>query len=231
MNLVYKITNRITDEVYIGKTCGSAEKRLKQHFKEAREALDGKRQSFPLFHRMIIKYGADNFYIEVLEDNIEDNSIDAREAYWIDFYDSFNNGYNSNYGNKKTNRNANVKANQKVIQYDLKGHFIKVWDSARIVGEEFEVSASNVRRNCNKKSSNCKGYIFRWYSENFPYNIEVGDIKRRSHSVPIGKYDKNTDEIIDIYSSMKEAAAETNINYQCIYNCCRGKQKTAGGYV
>lgn len=57
MGIIYKIENLITHKVYIGQTKYTLDKRWKQHIKESKEALDGIRQSFPLFHRMIIKYG------------------------------------------------------------------------------------------------------------------------------------------------------------------------------
>jgi len=34
----------------------------------------------------------------------------------------------------------------------------------------------------------------------------------------------------NIYISLKDAEIETGINRACISYCCKGKQKTAGGY-
>lgn len=44
------------------------------------------------------KYGVSNFYVELLEDNIEYENLDEREIYWIDKYNSYKNGYNSTPG-------------------------------------------------------------------------------------------------------------------------------------
>ena len=37
------------------------------------------------------KYGVSNFYVELLEDNIEYENLDEREIYWIDKYNSYKN--------------------------------------------------------------------------------------------------------------------------------------------
>lgn len=38
-------------------------------------------------------------------------------------------------------------------------------------------------------------------------------------------------EILHFYPSLSEAERETGVNYKCIGYCCKGKQKTAGGYI
>lgn len=51
--------------------------------------------------RAIHKYGKDNFIIEQIEQcNQED--LNDREKYWINFYDSYRNGYNSTLGGQDT---------------------------------------------------------------------------------------------------------------------------------
>jgi uncharacterized protein YerC len=44
------------------------------------------------------KYGVENFYYEVLQDQIPVEELDNREQYYIEKYDSFKNGYNSTTG-------------------------------------------------------------------------------------------------------------------------------------
>ena len=82
MGIIYKITNKVTNQVYIGQTSKTLSQRWEQHKKEAREALDGIRQSFPLFHRMIIKYGENNFTPEILEE-CQNSELDIKEKYCI----------------------------------------------------------------------------------------------------------------------------------------------------
>ena len=51
----------------------------------------------------------------------------------------------------------------------------------------------------------------------------------KSSGKPVQQYSlKGT--LINVYSSMEEAEKQTGVSFKSISNCCRGKQKTAGGY-
>ena len=49
-------------------------------------------------YNAINKYGAENFYVETLEENIPIEELDEKEIEYIAKYDSYNNGYNSTPG-------------------------------------------------------------------------------------------------------------------------------------
>ena len=49
-------------------------------------------------YNAINKYGKENFYYEILEQNIDEDLIDDLEIYYIELYDSYENGYNSTRG-------------------------------------------------------------------------------------------------------------------------------------
>ena len=88
---IYKITNKINQKIYIGKTETSIEKRFKQHCQDAFRERNEKR---PLYAAMR-KYGIENFKIECIE---ETDNPEEREVYWIKYYHSFHNGYNATLG-------------------------------------------------------------------------------------------------------------------------------------
>jgi group I intron endonuclease len=46
----------------------------------------------------------------------------------------------------------------------------------------------------------------------------------------VAQIDIDTNEIINIFPSQKEAERQTNIYHSNISKCCKGKSKTAGGY-
>lgn len=219
MGIIYKIENIVTHETYIGQTKFSLDKRWRQHIKEAKEAMDGKRQSFPYFHRMIIKYGEDNFKPIILEE-CENNLLDERETYWINYYNSFEKGLNSQKGGTKTG------IVQKVSEFSTKGEYIKTYNSASDASIERKISASNIRHCCNGDYKTCAGSIWQW-----------GDSQKLERELPqnygkervVFQFDKQNNFIKE-YSSIAAAARESQINYNSIYNVCRGTQKTAGGY-
>lgn len=100
MGFIYKVTNKINQKVYIGKTLESVEKRYKEHCQEAKN----KRTNHRPFHFALNKYGIENFEVETLEE-VDNSIIDAREQYWIQYYQSYilyGNGYNATLGGDGT---------------------------------------------------------------------------------------------------------------------------------
>lgn len=61
MGYIYKITNNINGKIYIGQTIGAIEKRFAEHKNAAK---NGCRYAL---HRVIRKYGIENFSIEEIE--------------------------------------------------------------------------------------------------------------------------------------------------------------------
>jgi group I intron endonuclease len=95
--VIYKITNMINKKVYIGQTTTSIENRWKHHLKDCKREKNNK------FYNAIKKYGSENFKIEVIENEIEEQRLlNERERYWIGFYDSYKNGYNSTLGGEES---------------------------------------------------------------------------------------------------------------------------------
>ena len=94
---IYKISNKINNKVYIGKTLSSLEKRFKEHIHDCERRKIEKR---PLY-RAMCKYGVENFYIELVEESPIDMLSD-RERYWIKYYNSYYNGYNATLGGDGT---------------------------------------------------------------------------------------------------------------------------------
>lgn len=85
--IIYKVTNKFNNKVYIGQTVQSIKNRWRGHCcKKGCTSL----------HNAIIKYGKDNFNIEPIESEVPVALLDERETYWIKFYKSYKKefGYN-----------------------------------------------------------------------------------------------------------------------------------------
>lgn len=95
---IYLITNLINNKKYVGQT--KQGNTFHRFLKEHTYVRDGDNT---LFHNAIQKYGIENFSAIVIEDNILDEDIDAREIFYIDFYHSFykyRQGYNMTKGGR-----------------------------------------------------------------------------------------------------------------------------------
>ena len=92
---IYKATSITTKKVYIGQSCQTLEKRMSQHLYKATSDYDPNNH----FHNAIRKYGFQDFVFQIIEDGITNNEIlDEREKYWINYYNSYYDGYNSTLG-------------------------------------------------------------------------------------------------------------------------------------
>jgi len=88
---IYKITNRIDGKIYIGQTVRRLERRWKEHCDKSSHCL--------ALHNAIAKYGAENFTVEQIDVACSVDELNAKEKYWIAFYNSVApNGYNLTSG-------------------------------------------------------------------------------------------------------------------------------------
>lgn len=96
MGYIYLITNNINEKRYVGKTVNPIHHRWNKHIEEAY----GGNKSNSLLHRAIIKYGASNFGINILEE-CADTELNEKEKNYIKKYDTYythNKGYNMTWG-------------------------------------------------------------------------------------------------------------------------------------
>ena len=91
---IYKITNKVNGKCYIGQSI-NIKKRLSQHKSQTYRNIHINK----ILYQAIKKYGIENFTFDIIE-KCETNSLDDREKYWIEYYDSYNNGYNGTKGGK-----------------------------------------------------------------------------------------------------------------------------------
>ncbi|MFA6711105.1 MAG: GIY-YIG nuclease family protein [Candidatus Caldatribacteriota bacterium] len=93
MGFIYRITNKINNKSYIGKTETNIETRFKEHIKESKRERSKNR---PLY-AAIKKYGIENFKIELIEEIVD--NLEEREMHYIQKYDTYGStGYNATIG-------------------------------------------------------------------------------------------------------------------------------------
>jgi len=125
---IYKITNIINDNQYVGKTERKPEDRWREHLYHAK--TDGPM----VISKAIRKHGEKNFKFEVIEE-CSTAEMNSKEIYWIDYYDTYHNGYNSSLGGDgaglgvKRERGAVHPSAKAVDCYDLEGKYLCTYDS------------------------------------------------------------------------------------------------------
>lgn len=94
--IIYKVTNNINNKIYIGQTKYKANQRLNKHYTEA-VYEQNHNIGIPYFHQALLKYGKENFSVEVIDTAETKDELNEKEQYWISFYNSMDRtvGYNS----------------------------------------------------------------------------------------------------------------------------------------
>ena len=93
--IIYKITNKENNKIYIGQTTQSLSKRFRQHYNVAcRKEKEGKHLTN--FQYALLKYGINSFIVEQIDTADDREDLDQKEISWIKFYNSINKnvGYN-----------------------------------------------------------------------------------------------------------------------------------------
>ena len=96
--IIYKVTNNLNQQTYVGQTTFSLEKRRAEHEKES---LSGNRKTVK-FHNALLKYGFNNFTWEVIKECNSQEELDYYEDFYIKEFQCLDRdkGYNLKSGGK-----------------------------------------------------------------------------------------------------------------------------------
>ena len=208
MAYIYKITNDINDKVYVGKTEFSITNRFQEHCQERKRERS---QHRPLYKAMN-KYGIEHFKIELIE---ETDNPEEREKFWIEMLNSYHIGYNATLGGDGT----------RSIDYEQVITVFNKTLNAAETARELNISVDSVYD------------ILNLYEIPRKTSAEVSADKL---SIKTDMYDLNHNYIRS-FKSMSEAAryiiqnnyskAQEKSVQQHISEVCRGKRKTAYGFI
>lgn len=211
---IYKITNLVTNESYIGLS-KHIEERFKQH-KRSINYLNKQEKLYQAFR----EYGLENFSFDIIEECPEEE-LEKQEQYWIKFYNSFNQGYNMTYGGDNP---PNNKA-KRIEQYDLNGNKISDFDSAYDIQCQLGYSYQSILGVCHKKYNQAYGYYWCFEGDK---DENIFPIYYWPHSKQVGQFTKDN-ILLNTYNSAAEAERATGV--KGIARACREyRTRTAGGY-
>ena len=111
--IIYKVTNNVNGMVYIGKTKRSLEARWKQHCRDVNSRI-----ACFKFQKAIKEFGAENFTMVQIDCASTKEEADAKEVYWIRFYNAIENGYNVSPGGKAGGHRKKVRAVEDGLVFD-----------------------------------------------------------------------------------------------------------------
>lgn len=205
--LIYKVTNMINGEIYIGSTTKTIEERKLDHLQRIDKNYGSK------FHNALKQYGKDNFIFEQIDTATSFNELALKERRYILEFDSKTNGYNldSGGGFKK-----------KVYQFDKSGVLLTTFQSLEEAAKSVNVSNNSISDACLGGRKTCANFCWSYLPE-----IEI---KKDNRVKKVTQYSIDG-ELINEFESIAKASLKTGVNKSSIQKCCNGARNLAGGYV
>ena len=168
---------KITNDINQKIYIGKTEFSIEKRFKEhCKDAFKPTEEKRPLYAAMR-KYGIEHFHVELIE---ETNQPEEREIYWIEQYHSFKNGYNATLGGD----------GKHYCDYDL---IYSLYESGKTINEIATI--------LNYDTKTCSLAL----TEKGITAQQKKQRKIECDSKIIIQLDKNTNEVINIFSSIAEA--------------------------
>lgn len=168
---IYKITNKINQHSYIGQAI-DIETRWNKEKKRAFDPLSNEYQKS--LSQAFRKYGLENFLFEILEE-CEVNDLDAKEQYYISFYNTYFNGYNETTGGQLGSNNQCQKISKEdlLIIYDL---LLNSSIQQKEIAKQFSVGEDVISNINNGKSRRLDGYEYplRKHNRRIAYCCDCG---------------------------------------------------------
>ena len=112
---------------------------------------------------------------------------------------------------------------RKISQYDLQGNFIRYFDSIKEASLN-GFNEGNIQDCCVGRLKSSKGFIWRYSEDSPPEKYKSKTIKSVLQFTLSGEFIKEWD-------SISIASKELKIGGNSIVTCCKGKYKSAGGYI
>lgn len=217
---IYTIQNLITGKYYVGESIRVYE-RWRDHLRDLRTNTHDNKHLQASYN----KYGKENFSFTLIEECIPEIRF-SREKYWIKEYNSFYHGYNMTEGGEdpkyykddngeiKEWRHKNAVLSEREVLDIIER--LKLGESICQIGKDYSVkyTAINDIRTHKTWRYLTEGIIFPKYN-----NKKAIDMYNRDGTL-IGTFD-----------SASDIEKEYHINKKHICKVCKGKKKTAGGYV
>lgn len=235
---IYKISNIITNKVYIGSAIN-----IKNRWYKHTTALNKNKHHSIKLQRSYNKHGKDNFIYEIIKE-CDKNQLLILEQYYIDLYDSYNNGYNSTpIAGNSSGRIVSAKTRKKIgkgqigrikseeakdnISKSLKG---KYTGSSSHKYNTCWIIKNNIEKVINKKE--LESYLKKgWNRGRISRPATKESIKKRITKISkkIKQLTKD-DVLIKEWPSLKACQDALGIKTNRISTVLHKKGKTAGGF-
>lgn len=208
--IVYIVTNKDTDEKYVGITTISLDSRKKDHLQKS------KCKNCNSFQKAIATYGVGAFKWTTDNTLYENDELAQKERELIENY--------KKQGIKLLNKDRGGGIQKTVYRYNVKdGSLLSKYTSLEEASNSVNSTKQQISRACINKTQYRNNY--------WSYRLQVPFQPKKDNRLKgVIQYFPSSGETINIFKSVAEASRVTSINKNSIAKCCRGERKLAGGY-
>ena len=256
-NCIYMYTNKINGKRYVGQAV-NFNRRHNTHISDSYNEKAKYDYNVP-FHRAIRKYGIENFEIKILAENIStQEKMNEYERFFIKRYDTLcknNKGYNIASGGSNGNP-LEGKTEEEIEQWKQK---LSESHKGKIFSEEHKQKMSEANKGKKVTKETRQRISEAMQGENHPMYGKHHSEETKQKQSETNKGKKHTEEtkqkmseakkgenhpqakrvaqydkqgnLIKIWDYIKQASEELSINHSSIIRCCKGKYKSAGGFI
>jgi hypothetical protein len=111
-----------------------------------------------------------------------------------------------------------------VCQYTMDYKYIDTFESLKDAGKSTNIETGLIGSNCSGKTFSAGG--FRWKYEDDPEDF----VKPKGAVHPVEQIDLETNDVVAVFDSIKEASRITGASLTHIGSVCKGKRNKCGGY-
>jgi group I intron endonuclease len=229
--IVYYVENDINKKKYIGQTIRSLEERKTEHINSC------KRKEKRAVYNAMNKYGIDNFSWGILDYCENQEELDKRESYWIDYYNTLTGkGYNmiagginnkKDYSNDLITRNlSKIYGGKEFMVFDTNGNYLFTRFSRIAFANEIGCCPTSVSSAISGVKSQIKDYILicsdDFSEEELKYKVEWAQKTRKLFSVTNTK----TGETLGVWKNISKCSRKIKISQKTISKYLKNEENT-----
>ena len=228
--IIYKVTNKINNKIYIGQTIQTLSERRNKHYYKANNESDINTH----FINALRKYPKDSFIWEIIDKAENQEQLDIKEKYWIKYYDSIKNGYNTKDGGDTiivTDKFLEQCGSYPFYAFDLKGNLIGEFLNQREFARKYNINKGDIYKMLNNQLYFSNNIICidkkKFTQKRLNECIKIATNK----TTPFIARNIETGEVFGPFTNRLECKRTLNLKSNHISEVLSKKRKTQEGYT
>lgn len=228
--IIYKVTNKINNKVYIGQTIQTLAQRRSKHYYK----VNNKNDIHTHFINALRKYPKETFTWEIIDNAETQEELDTKEKYWIKYYNSIESGYNTKDGGETiitTDKFLEKCGSKPFYAFDLQGNKLGEFLNQREFARDHNMSKGDIYRMLNNQLYYSNGVICidkeSFTQQRLKDCIEVA----KGKTTPFIARNIETGEVFGPFINKTECKKFLNLKSNHIREVLDKKRKSQEGYI